>query len=331
MPSRPVRPPSTTTRSPGCGPVGQRPVGGDADAAAEHERVRRVRRVVEHGAGDGRQADLVAVVGDAVDDALADAPRVQHAVGQLGERQVGRAEAQDVGAGDRAVGGAEHVADHAADAGVGAAERLDRRRVVVGLGLEGDRRAGDERDDPGVADERRPHERGGDGVGRAAQQAEQIDRLARAVGGGDVGAERLVGAVLAPRLGQRLQLDVGRIAPGRSEVVTDDRQLRGVEGQRPRGAEASEPGVVEVADGTTSTAGASSEPGWRSGVAGPDVQRSMIGLATSRRNRTSVSAPAVPGGNRGAARWPRRPRAGRAAGQRARRPRRRRRSHPGAA
>ena len=71
-------------------PVGQRAVGGDADAAAEHERVRRVRRVVEHRAGDGRQADLVAVVGDAVDDALADAPGVQRAVGQVVDRR-GRA------------------------------------------------------------------------------------------------------------------------------------------------------------------------------------------------------------------------------------------------
>ena len=60
--------------------AGERPgrrlaVGGDADAAAEHERVGGEVGVVEHGAGDRRQADLVAVVGDAVDDALADAAR----------------------------------------------------------------------------------------------------------------------------------------------------------------------------------------------------------------------------------------------------------------
>ena len=146
MPSRPVRPPSTTTRSPGCGPVAARPVGGHADAPAEHQRVGGVAGVVEHGAGDGRQADLVAVVGDAVDrrprGCAAGAAR-RRAASASG--QVGRAEAQDVGDGDRPVGGAEHVADHAADAGVGAAERLDGRRVVVGLGLQGDRRAGDER------------------------------------------------------------------------------------------------------------------------------------------------------------------------------------------
>ena len=34
------------------------------------------------------------------------------------------------------VRGADHVADDAADAGVGAAERLDRRRMVVRLGLD---------------------------------------------------------------------------------------------------------------------------------------------------------------------------------------------------
>ena len=104
-----------------------------------------------------------------------------------------------------------HVADDAADAGVGAAERLDRRRVVVRLGLERDGRALAERHDPGVADERRPHERRVDGVGGGAQLVEQR-RQRRAVGGRDRGPERLVGAVLAPRLGQRLQLDVGRVA-----------------------------------------------------------------------------------------------------------------------
>ena len=104
MPSRPVRPPSTTTRSPGCGPVGQRPVGGDADAAAEHERVggvspgrrarrrrrsagrsccrsRRRRRRRRRGCGGGAATPS----------------------GSVGDRQVGRAEAQHVGDGDRPV------------------------------------------------------------------------------------------------------------------------------------------------------------------------------------------------------------------------------------
>ena len=68
----------------------QRAVGGDADAAAEHERVGREAGVVEDGAGDRRQADLVAVVGDAVDHAVADAARVERAVGQR-RRPAGRA------------------------------------------------------------------------------------------------------------------------------------------------------------------------------------------------------------------------------------------------
>ena len=46
--------------------------------------------------------------------------------------------------------------------GVGAAEGLDRRRVVVGLGLQRERHVAGEADDPGVADERRFHERRGD-------------------------------------------------------------------------------------------------------------------------------------------------------------------------
>ena len=60
-----------------------------ADAAGEHEWVGGVGRVVEDRAGDRGQADLVAVVGDAVDHAVADAPRVQRAVGEVGEGEVG--------------------------------------------------------------------------------------------------------------------------------------------------------------------------------------------------------------------------------------------------
>ena len=77
---------------------------GDADAAGEDERVGGVRRVVQHGAGDGRQADLVAVVGDAVDDPGADPQRMQRSVGQLVDRQVGGTEAQHVGD-ERSAGG----------------------------------------------------------------------------------------------------------------------------------------------------------------------------------------------------------------------------------
>ena len=78
------------------------------------------------------------------------------------------------------------------------------RAIVVPVG---------ERDDAGVADERRAHERGGDRVGGVAEQAEQVDGCRPAVV--IDGPERLVGAVLAPRLGQRLQLDVGRVAARR--------------------------------------------------------------------------------------------------------------------
>jgi hypothetical protein len=111
---------------------------GHADAAGVDERVGQVAGVVEHRAGHGGQADLVAVVGDAGHHAALDQARVQHTLGQLIGREVGGAEAEDVGDGDGVVGGAHHVADDAADTGVRAAEGLDGRRVVVRLGLDGD-------------------------------------------------------------------------------------------------------------------------------------------------------------------------------------------------
>ena len=155
-------------------------VGGDADAAAEHQRVGGVAGVVQHGAGDGRQPDLVAVVGDAGDDAGARcAAGCSTPSGSSSSGEIGGPEAEDVGDGDRAVGRAEHVADHAADAGVGAAERLDRGRVVVRLGLEGQRRARGELDDAGVADERADDERRGD-RGRSRRAAGFISGVDRA-------------------------------------------------------------------------------------------------------------------------------------------------------
>ena len=147
-------------------PGGERPVGRHADAAAEHQRVGGETGVVEHGAGHGGEADLVAVVGDAGHHPLPDASRVQGAVGQLVDGQIGRTEAQHVGDGERIVAGAHHVPDDPADPGVGAAERLDGGRMVVRLGLQGERGALGERDDAGVAGERRADEGGVDRVGR---------------------------------------------------------------------------------------------------------------------------------------------------------------------
>ena len=71
----------------GVRPGQRRGVVGDADAAAVHQRVGDVAGVVQHGAGDRRQADLVAVVGDTGDHTCLDQARVQHAVGELVGRE----------------------------------------------------------------------------------------------------------------------------------------------------------------------------------------------------------------------------------------------------
>ena len=135
---------------------------------------------------------------------------------------------KDVGDGDRSVGDAEHVSDHAADTGVGAAERLDCRGVVVGLGLERDRDVASEADDPGVADERRLHERRIDRLGAVAQHLDQ-GQTVLAVVGRDRGTERLVGTVLAPGLSQRFEFDVGRFAAEVGVVGLDDPELLRIE------------------------------------------------------------------------------------------------------
>ena len=79
-------------------------------------------------AADGRDADAVAVAGDAGDHALEDAARTS--------RRVERAEAQRIQQRDRPRAHREDVADDAADAGGRALIRLDERRVVVRFDLE---------------------------------------------------------------------------------------------------------------------------------------------------------------------------------------------------
>ena len=96
--------------------------------------------------------------------------------------------------------------------------------------------------------------------------------------------ERLVGAVLAPRLGERLQFDVGGIASLLAEVRLDRPQLLGVERQRPGDARAR----PRAASSRSRMAITSAAAPWRcrsgssGGSAVPSCQCSMIGLATSR-------------------------------------------------
>jgi hypothetical protein len=75
-----------------------------------------------------------------------------------------------------------------------------------------------------------------DRLGALAEHPEQR-RRSDAVVGRHVGPERLVGAVLAPRLGQRLELDVGRVAARCREVGLDGEQLLGVERELAVGAD----------------------------------------------------------------------------------------------
>ena len=99
----------------------------DAEAEDVDQRVAGVGRLEDDLAADGRDADAVAVAGDAGDDAFEQA---------AGAGRVEIAEAQRVEQRDRPRAHREDVADDAADAGGRALIRLDERRVVVRLDLE---------------------------------------------------------------------------------------------------------------------------------------------------------------------------------------------------
>ena len=277
-------------------------VGGDADAAAEHQRVGGVAGVVEHGAGDGRQADLVAVVGDAGDDARRGcAAGGATPSGSSSSGEVGRAEAQHVGDGDRPVGGAHHVADHAADAGVGAAERLDRRRVVVGLGLEGERRARRRTTTmPALPTNADAHERRGDrrrwrrAAGAAAARPACRRRCV-------IAARNVLWAQCSLHVWASVSssTSVGSRPVG-AEVVAGSRPAR--PGRAPAPAprsSAAEPGVVEVAHRHRLGRRRPSDAAGRE--PGLDRRRSPSarspGWRATRRSRTSTASAGIPAGS----------------------------------
>ena len=183
---------------------------------------------MHNGARHGRHAELVSVVGHAGDHAGPNHPRVQHTGRQIINRKIGWPEAQNVGQCDRSGTHAEHVAHHPTDARVGAAERFNSRRVVVGLGLDGEIEMIIERHDAGVVDERGVYPRRVDLIGGSPQLLQQRHRCG-AVSEGDPSAERFVVAVLAPGLGDHLQLDVRRLAIKLAIVVGDGRHLDPIE------------------------------------------------------------------------------------------------------
>ena len=164
---------------------------------------------------------------------------MQHAIRKLIGRQVLRTKTQNVGVGNRACADTDHVAHDAADTGVGAAERLQRRGVVVGLDFERQVVVVVEGDDTGVVDEGRAHPGlVGPLGGRADVGLEQrVDLLLVHVAVGvdlavvDQRAEGLVDAVLGPRLRQRLQLDIGRLAAFLAVVILNRLHLGQIEGK----------------------------------------------------------------------------------------------------
>jgi hypothetical protein len=165
---------------------------------------------------------------------LADAPRVEESRRALAVVERGReAVPPHVGEELRPAPGAERVAVDADDPRDGAAVRIERRRRVVRLDLVDEVVPLVEGDDPGVVVEDADEpgaplaiaDRAVDRLRRAldVRREEGPDRLRRTprLLVGDGGVEDLVLAVLAPRLGEALDLDVGRYPPRNPEVVAD--------------------------------------------------------------------------------------------------------------
>ena len=154
-------------------------VGGDADASAVDQRVGGVARVVEHRAGDGRQADLVAVVGDAGDDAASMQPGCSTPSGSCvgGRGRSGPKQRMSVTAIGRCAAPITSRITPPTPVLAPPNGSIAEGWLCVSA-LTASVRAGGERHDAGVADERAAHERRVDRVGGVAQLAQQRRRRA---------------------------------------------------------------------------------------------------------------------------------------------------------
>src|SRR5690606_22214195 len=169
------------------------------------------------------------------DDAVKHAKRMERARRDRVLRKIGRAETEDIRVDDRlgAEPGSERVAEHSSDAGARAAVWLDGRRVVVRLDLEGEPPRVIERDHSGVVAKDGEAEVAvgtkNQGLRRArdrvAKQVLESDDLSIGTLVLDGRRQRLVAAVLAPGLRDRLELDVERVPSKAREVVADGAHL----------------------------------------------------------------------------------------------------------
>ena len=220
--------------------------------------------------------------------------------GSVVGRQVGRAEAQHVGDGDRPVGGAQHVADHAADAGVGAAERLDRRRVVVRLGLDARASCPATNDTmpalPTNAERTNGAAIGVGGVAQLPHQGRDRSRPSSVV----IRARNVLCAQCSLHVWASVSssTSVGS-RPGRGSGPGSLPAPAGSSASARAAFERGEPGGVEVADRHDSAAAPVTRRRRRTGARSVDGdQRSITGLASTRRSeRVDVASAGSPGGS----------------------------------
>ena len=226
--------------------------------AAEHERIAEVAGVEGDGTGDRGDPHPVAVVPHAPHHAGQESPRRDHTRRKRGGGRVERCYAEDVEIGDR-LGRercAEHIADHTPQSRRSATVGFDGRRVVVGLHLHAHVVVTVEADHTRVVTEHAhapvagPEGRADLLCGGEDCVLEQVcvPDCSRGAGVCYRARERLVAAVLAPGLGERLEFDLERVAAERVEVVADGVEFGHREGQAAIAGEPLKGRVVEVAE-----------------------------------------------------------------------------------
>ncbi len=235
--------------------------GEQADVAAIDQRVAQVALVEIDGAVHGGDAHAVAVIAHALDDAPHHAPRMEDSRRQRVGGHIGRREAEHIRVADRlcAEPRPHDVADHAADARIRAAIGLERRGMIVRFDLEGEVELVVEPHDASIVLE---HAHAPVAAARGSPILAQLLRrredrllehvlelpLAPFVAIRNPPSERLVAAMFAPRLSDRLQLDVCRIAVQLAEVRADRLHLGRLQVELPLAAEPHQGIVIQFAD-----------------------------------------------------------------------------------
>ena len=107
------------------------------NTASEHQRIGRKTLLVHNRSSYRGQTNLVPVIGNTGNHAIANPLRMQNTLRKILRTRISWPETQNVGNGNRISGNTEHIANDSTYAGIGSAEGFNGGGMIMGFHLDG--------------------------------------------------------------------------------------------------------------------------------------------------------------------------------------------------